>query len=174
MQTIFIPLLTGLLGWAMIWLFAKSLFFPTNSIQIGRFKWKSGFALLVDQFPIEFFIANEHETDAQFKAMQPLMEQKLDHFFSHTIQDKLPMLSMFIGDKTTTQLKTVFLDELALIFPEIIGQFAQKAKKKLTDGLANKLASTLAPILMKAIKPYQWLAFVIGLGWGYFILYLLK
>ena len=166
METFLIPMLTGLFGWLLIWLLGKSLFFPINPIRIGGFSWESNLAHLIKQFPVELVIPNETESEASFKAMQPLMEEKLDFFFNHTIKDKLPMMSMFIGDKTVTQLKSVFLEELASIFPQLIGQFAQNAKMNISKSFATKLADTLAPIVMKAIRPIQWAAFILGICWG--------
>jgi len=91
METFLIPILTGLFGWLLIWLLAKSLFFPTKAIQIGGFSWESNLARLINQFPVELLIPKEADSAASFKAMQPLMEEKLDFFFNHTIKDKLPV-----------------------------------------------------------------------------------
>ena len=162
----------------LIWLDAhlvvgKSLFFPTKAIKIGGFSWESNLSRLINQFPVELLIPNETDNEASFKAMQPLMEEKLDFFFNDTIKDKLPMMSMFIGDKTVAQLKSVFLEELASIFPQIIGQFAQDAKMNISKSLAAKLSDTIAPIVMKAIKPIQWAAFILGLCWGGLMLFFL-
>ena len=166
MEIFLIPILTGLFGWMLIWLLAKSLFFPTKAIQIGGFSWESNLSRIINQFPIELLIPKEADQEASFKAMQPLIEEKLDFFFNHTVKDKLPMMSMFIGDKTVAQLKSVFLEELASIFPQLIGQFAQNAKMNISKSFATKLADTLAPIVMKAIKPMQWAAFILGICWG--------
>lgn len=166
METFLIPMLTGLFGWMLIWLLAKSLFFPTKAIQIGGFSWESNLARLINQFPFELLIPKEADSAASFKAMQPLMEEKLDFFFNHTIKDKLPMMSMFIGDKTVAQLKAVFLEELASIFPQMIGQLTQNATMNMSKSLAVKLSDTIAPIIMKAIKPMQWAAFILGICWG--------
>jgi hypothetical protein len=73
---------------------------------------------------------------------------------------------MFIGDKTVAQLKSVFLEELASIFPQLIGQFAQNATMNISKSLTTKLSDKLAPIIMKAIKPMQWAAFILGICWG--------
>jgi len=173
METFLIPILTGLFGWMLIWLLAKSLFFPTKAIQIGGFSWESNLSHFINQFPIELLIPKESESEASFKAMQPLMEEKLDFFFNHTIKDKLPMMSMFIGEKTVVQLKSVFLEELASIFPQIIGQFAQNAKMNMSKSFATKLSDTLAPIVMKAIKPLQWAAFILGICWGSLMVFIL-
>ena len=166
METFLIPMLTGLFGWMLIWLLAKSLFFPTKAIQIGGFSWESNLARLINQFPVELLIPKEADCAASFKAMQPLMEEKLDFFFNHTIKDKLPMMSMFIGDKTVAQLKAVFLEELASIFPQMIDQLTQNATMNMSKSLAVKLSDTIAPIIMKAIKPMQWAAFILGICWG--------
>jgi len=166
MDLFLIPILTGLFGWLLIWLSAKSLFYPTKAIQIGGFTWESNLSHLIHQFPIDLLIPKESESEASFKAMQPLMEEKLDFFFNHTIKDKLPMMSMFIGDKTVAQLKSVFLEELATIFPQIVGQFAQNTKMNISKSFPTKLSDSIAPIVMKAIKPLQWAAFILGLFWG--------
>ena len=166
MDLFLIPILTGLFGWLLIWLLAKSLFFPTKAIQIGRCSWESNLSRLINQFPIELLIPKESDSEASFKAMQPLMEEKLDFFFNHTIKDKLPMMSMFIGEKTVAQLKSVFLEELATIFPQIVGQFAQNTKMNISKSFPTKLSDSIAPIVMKAIKPIQWAAFILGLFWG--------
>ena len=166
METFLIPMLTGLFGWMLIWLLAKSLFFPTKAIQIGGFSWESNLARLINQFPVELLIPKEADSAASFKAMQPLMEEKLDFFFNHTIKDKLPMMSMFIGDKTVAQLKAVFLEDLASIFPQMIDQLTQNATMNMSKSLAVKLSDTIAPIIMKAIKPMQWAAFILGICWG--------
>ena len=173
METFLIPMLTGLFGWMLIWLLAKSLFFPTKAIQIGGFSWESNLARLINQFPVELLIPKEADSAASFKAMQPLMEEKLDFFFNHTIKDKLPMMSMFIGDKTVAQLKAVFLEELASIFPQMIGQLTQNATMNMSKSLAVKLSDTIAPIIMKAIKPMQWAAFILGICWGGLMLFFL-
>jgi hypothetical protein len=73
---------------------------------------------------------------------------------------------MFIGDKTVAQLKSVFLEELASIFPQLIGQFAQNTKMNISKSVTTTLSDKLAPIVMKAIKPIQWTAFLLGLFWG--------
>ena len=166
MEIFLIPILTGLFGWMLIWLLAKSLFFPTKAIKIGGFSWESNLSRIINQFPFELLIPNETDNETSFKAMQPLMEEKLDFFFNHTIKDKLPMMSMFIGEKTVAQLKSVFLEELASIFPQLIGQFAQNAKMNISKSFPTKLSDKLAPIVMKAIKPLQWAAFILGLFWG--------
>lgn len=173
METFLIPILTGLFGWLLIWLLAKSLFFPTKAIKIGGFTWESSLTPLINKFPFEILMPSEQDSNANFKAMKPLMEEKLDFFFNNTIKEKLPMVSMFIGDKTVAQLKAVFLDELAIIFPQIIEQYTQNAKKGISNTLTTKLFDILAPIVMNAIKPIQWVAFILGLCWGGLIMFLM-
>lgn len=174
METFIIPILTGIFGWLVIWLLAKSLFFPRKAIKIGGFRWESGLVPLINHFPFELVLPSAKDSEANFTAMQPLIEAKLDFFFTNTIKEKLPMMSMFIGDKTVAQLKSVFLAELADIFPQIIDAFAKNAQKSITSSLSSKLAISLAPIIMKAIQPLQWAAFVLGLCWGCLMLIVLQ
>lgn len=172
MQTILIVLMSGLLGWILIWLLAKSLFYPAKPLSILGFKWEAAIYSFVSQFPYEAFAPTPNK-DA-YKAILPLIDEKLDQFFDKTIKEKLPMISMFIGDKTVVQLKTVFLEELAGLFPQIILQFSENAKKEMTQTLSSKFILVLKPIIMRSIKPLQWMAFVIGTIWGLFIVYLLQ
>ena len=173
MEIFLIPIMTGLFGWVLIWLLAKCLFFPIKPIQLGGFKWESGLKPLMEHFPFELIMLNDKDSDAYFKSMQPLMEEKLDYFFNHTIKEKLPMMSMFIGEKTVTQLKSVFLSELANIFPQIIEQFVKNGKTSISNTFITKLSDKLAPIIMNAIKPMQWAAFTFGICWGALIVFII-
>jgi hypothetical protein len=172
MQTILIAFMSGLFGWILIWLLAKSLLNPTNPLSFLGFKWEPAIHTFISHFPFESFAPTPNE-DA-YHAILPLIDEKLDHFFDKTIKEKLPMISMFIGDKTVVQLKAVFLEELASLFPQIIQQFSENAKKEMTRTLASKLILVLKPIVMKSIKPLQWMAFVIGFIWGLMTVYLIN
>lgn len=73
---------------------------------------------------------------------------------------------MFIGDKTVTQLKSIFLDELQFIFPEVLNSFLNNAKDDFANNIRSKWRFILEPILLKATRKYRIIAFAIGLMWG--------
>jgi len=172
MQTTLIVLMSGLWGWILIWLLAKSLFFPTKPLSFFGFKWEPAIHSFISHFPFEAFAPTPNK-DA-YQAILPLIDEKIDEFFDQTIKEKLPMLSMFIGDKTVVQLKTVFLEELASLFPQIIQQFSEHAKKEMIHAINLKLILVLKPIIMKSIKPMQWMAFGIGCVWGFITVFVIN
>ncbi|MFT3847071.1 MAG: DUF445 family protein [Lacibacter sp.] len=47
------------------------------------------------------------------------------------MSDAMPMISMFIGDKTIEKLKSVFLEELEELFPKIMKQYTGTLKSQL-------------------------------------------
>ena len=155
MNLILIPLMTALLGWLIAWLFIKLIFM----------NWKGGLATLVAKIEIEKLISAETSL-AQFESTLPYIDAQLDTFFKHKLSEKMPMIAMFIGDKTITQLKEVFIEELKAIFPNLIQQFALTAKNNFFKKLQQKWKPILEPALLKATKQYRILAFVIGLIWG--------
>ena len=61
---------------------------------------------------------------AQFEKIRPVVESHVDEFLRVKLGKQMPMISMFVGDKTIEKMKAVFMDELQLIFPQVIGRFA--------------------------------------------------
>ena len=87
----------------------------------------------------------------------------------------MPVVGMFIGDKTITQLKSVFMDELETLFPVIMKNYVGHIKNDLdlekivTDKIANfsseKLEIMLNQILTKEFRFVE----IIGAALGFFI-----
>jgi hypothetical protein len=80
---------------------------------------------------------------------------------------------MFIGDKTVAQLKSIFLDELQLIFPTVLNQYINNVKVDFAKNISSKWRFILEPILLKATRKYRIIAFTIGLIWGIITLLLI-
>ena len=76
------------------------------------------------------------------------------------------MISMFIGDKTIEELKEVFMEELALLFPMLISEFSAHLNKDLHAQWAEKLSKIVQKKIFKATRPIRWAAFAIGAIWG--------
>jgi uncharacterized membrane protein YheB (UPF0754 family) len=60
----------------------------------------------------------------QFEKIRPVIETHVDEFLRVKLGKQMPMISMFVGDKTIDKMKMVFMEELQLIFPQVIGRFA--------------------------------------------------
>ena len=165
-----LPFLTGLLGWLIIWLFVKSLFFPSKSITIGTFKWDAGLYVLIDKLPLDKILPTHGNQNSSFDLVLPFIDKELDDFFKHKLSEKMPIVSMFIGDKTVTQLKEVFLEELNTLFPVVISKLGESAKLNLLQNLQKKWKPIIEPKLLEATKNIRWAAFFLGFFWGILIL----
>ncbi len=155
MHLILIPLMSALLGWLIAWLFIKLLFAP----------WNNSLQNFIQNLQIESIVPAS-SSSAQFEAILPLIDDKFDEFFKEKLGEKMPMISMFIGDKTVTQLKAIFLEELQLIFPIVLNQYLTNSKDDFANNLSSKWRFVLEPLLLKATRKYRIIAFTIGLIWG--------
>lgn len=164
-----IPIMTGFLGWLLAWLFVKSLFFPYQTITIGKYKWDAGLKQLINKLPIQLLFPADNN-NSNFEAVLPFIDTKLDNFFKHKLSEKLPMISMFIGDKTINQLKEVFIEELKQLFPELLSNLATTTKAQLLNNLQDKWRPIIEPKLLQGTKTIRWFAFIIGFFWGVLIL----
>jgi 3-dehydroquinate dehydratase len=77
------------------------------------------------------------------------------------------MISMFIGDKTIQQLKSVFMEELKQMFPTLMQSFASNMQKDLIDQLEHQSLQKFETIAFNATSPLRKLAILIGLIWGF-------
>jgi hypothetical protein len=161
MQMFLIPLMTALLAWFIAWLFVQLIFSGK-----GKYLRKE-----IASIQIETFV-NQDTANAQFEAVLPLIDQQLDHFFTHKIGEKLPMVSMFIGEKTIGQLKAVFIEELGMIFPSLVSALSQSAIHGFLNNLESKWNPILAARLLKSTRKFRIIAFFIGLLWGFLIYFL--
>jgi len=93
----------------------------------------------------------------------------LDSFFKERLTEKMPIISMFIGEKTITQLKEVFIEELQTLFPDLISQFSKSIQAAFLSTLSSKWAPILETMLLKATQKLRWIAFLIGAIWGWVI-----
>ena len=149
-----IPILVGAFGWCLVW-----------AISIMPFKWPYLADKWVGQIDLAKLIPELTEKDP-FEAMKPVINVKLDDFFRHKLSAKLPMISMFIGEKTIEELKEVFMEELALLFPLLITEFSAHLNKDLQQQWERKFSIILQQKIIQASRPFRWGAFVLEVIWG--------
>ncbi len=164
---IVISLLTGCLTWFISWGFIKILFFPKNALTMGKYLWESPLYQMIKKLPIDNLI-EQHKSNS-FTTILPFIDANLDSFFKERLVQKLPMISMFIGEKTITQLKEVFIEELRQLFPDLIGQLSKSIQEDFLSTLSIKWAPILETVLIKATKKVRWISFFIGVIWGWVI-----
>jgi uncharacterized membrane protein YheB (UPF0754 family) len=131
-----IPLISAIISWSVIRIFFYYLFHPTNPISVAGFKvqgllpaYQSTIASELGKIVVREFLQTkmieEKITDpAQVQKIMPVIEEHIDDFLRNKLKKQMPVISVFIGEKTIESLKKVFMTELETLFPKIIGGFA--------------------------------------------------
>lgn len=106
------------------------------------------------------------------KKIMPLIEDHVDDFLRNKMKDQMPVLSMFIGDKTINTLKTVFMREIETLFPVVMKQFATNLKNeldieqiviaKVAGFSSDKLEEILYQIMSKEFRFVEIIGAIIG------------
>jgi uncharacterized membrane protein YheB (UPF0754 family) len=145
--------------------------FPKRQQQIAESLGRIVGQELLSFQDIEQTIANP----ANVQKMLPLVEEHIDNFLRNKLKESMPMIAMFIGDKTISQLKGVFMKELEELFPIIMKNYVAHLKNDLdlekivVDKIANfssdRLESMLNQILTKEFRFVE----VIGAALGFLI-----
>lgn len=130
-----VPFFAAIVSWLMIKLAIKSLFRPHKPLTVAgiviqgilpRFKdeMSASIAHTISNEVLNSAFLNEKLTGPQTleKAM-PAIETHIDNFLQHKLKEAIPVISIFIGEKITSQLKELFLEELKELFPSIMSQF---------------------------------------------------
>ena len=173
MHIILLPLLVACFGWLISWGFIKILFFPHQSIRLAGRQWQSLFSKKAGQISIGQILPELTQGDS-FQKLLPFIDAKLDEFFKERLVQKMPVISMFIGDKTITQLKEVFLEELAQIFPDLLSEFTQSTANTFLLNLEAKWSKKIEQYLLKASQKIRIMAFCLGFIWGLILQFILS
>jgi uncharacterized membrane protein YheB (UPF0754 family) len=181
---ILIPVISAFIGWFTNWIAIKMLFHPREPKKILGISFQGIFPkrqkvlaanlgkLVSDEFlsftEIEQMISNPEN----LKHIMPSMENHIDHFLRVKLADEMPVISMFIGDKTINRMKTVFMQEIQELFPKVMKQYASNLKneldleqivyKKVTAFSSDKLEEMLYQIMSKEFRFVEILGGVIG------------
>ena len=147
-------------------LFIKIIFFPHQSIRFAGRQWQSLFSKKAGQISISQLLPELKQGDS-FQKILPFIDTKLDAFFKERLVQKMPIISMFIGDKTIAQLKEVFLEELAQIFPALLSEFTQSTANAFLLNIETKWSKKLETYLLKASQKLRIMAFCLGFIWGF-------
>jgi uncharacterized membrane protein YheB (UPF0754 family) len=182
-----IPFISAFIHWLTIWMALKLLFHPRQPKKILGFTLQGVFpkkqqqiaenlGRIVGQELLSFEDIEQTITNpANVQRILPLADEHIDNFLRVKLKESMPMIAMFIGDKTIGQLKAVFMKELEELFPVIMKNYVAHLKNDLdlerivVDKIANfssdKLETMLNQILTKEFRFVE----VIGAALGFFI-----
>ena len=165
MQIYLLPVFIGLFGWLLVWALVKLLFYPIHPITIGTIQWQGFLHQWIRQIELNKILPQFSQGDS-FESLKPVINEKLDDFFKNKLSAKMPMISMFIGEKTIEELKGVFMEELETIFPLLLVQFTSNLDKKLQNQWQTKFSMILLKKVISATYSLRWIAFLLGFIWG--------
>ncbi len=170
--------LSGFIGWGITWVAIKLLFHPRTAINIFGYKIQGIFPKnqlviaemlgeMVSTDLLPFADIEERITSADnLEKLKPEIEKHVDAFLNQKLREVFPILSKFIGVKTTNQLKDSFLVELETMFPVMIHRYMIQLKndidlKKIVfDKVAGFSSEKLESILRQMTKKeFQFLKF---------------
>lgn len=180
-------LLSTFTGWVTTWIAIKMLFHPRKPIRILGMNIQGIFpknqrliaeklGQVVGKELLSFDEIERKVTDPEnLQKLKPEIEAHIDNFLTHKLKEVFPMLSMFIGEKTITQLKSAFLLELENLFPVLMKGYMAKLQhdldleKIVTEKVAGFSSEKLEDILNQITKKeFQFLE-VIGALFGLMI-----
>jgi uncharacterized membrane protein YheB (UPF0754 family) len=181
---ILIPLISAFIGWFTNWIAIKMLFHPREPKKIlgitlhGIFpKRQRQFAeklgKLVSEELLSFSDIEQKVTDpANIEKLMPMVDAHIDNFLRVKLAQQMPMISMFIGDKTITELKTVFTAELKELFPVIMKNYMSGLQsqldlekivvRKVAGFSSDKLEQVLTSIMSKEFRFVEIIGGVLG------------
>jgi uncharacterized membrane protein YheB (UPF0754 family) len=179
-----IPFISAFIHWLTIWMALKLLFHPRQPKKILGFTLQGVFpkkqqqiavslGRIVGQELLSFGDIEQKITDPEnVRRILPLVEQHIDHFLRNKLKESMPMIAMFIGDKTINQLKAVFMKELEELFPVIMSNYVHHLQEDLDlekivvekiAGFSNdRLESMLNEFLTKEFRFVEVIGAVLG------------
>jgi uncharacterized membrane protein YheB (UPF0754 family) len=182
---LFLILISGFIGWITNWIAIKMLFHPRKPLRIlglsiqGIFpKNQSQFALKLGKLvSAEFLSFSDIEQKisqpGNIQKMMPLIESHIDTFLKERLSEQLPMISMFIGEKTLSRLKTTFMQEIETLLPPVMKTYAGQLRteldlesiiiEKVTHFSSDRLEDLLYQIMAKEFHFVEWVGAIIGL-----------
>jgi uncharacterized membrane protein YheB (UPF0754 family) len=140
---ILIPVISAFIGWVTNWVAIKMLFHPRNPVNVLGIKIQGIFPKRQEQFAeklgklvsrelLSFSDIEEKISNPEnLKKVLPMVETHIEHFLRVKLSNTMPMISMFIGDKTIEKLKGTFMEELELLFPKVMKDYSHTLKQQL-------------------------------------------
>lgn len=179
-----IPFISAFIGWFTNWIAIKMLFHPKKPVKIlgitfiGIFpKRQVQFAeklgkLVSDELLSFQDIESKITNPANIDQLMPQIDAHIDHFLRVKLADQMPVISMFIGDKTIQQMKSVFMAELKELFPGIMKTYMGNLQRdldlekivvdKVKGFSTDKLEQILNDIMSKEFRFVEIIGGVLG------------
>lgn len=182
-----IPVISAFIGWFTNWIAIKMLFHPRVPTKILGITFQGIFPKRQQQFAMKLgkLVSNELlsfddiekkiSNPQNVEKIMPLLEAHVDTFLKEKLTAQIPMLSMFIGEKTIGQVKGIFMSELQELFPVLMKQYMTTLQKELdleaivTDKVGKFSSDKLEEILNQIMSTEFRFVEIIGGVLGFII-----
>src|SRR5687767_8726704 len=184
LQFILIPVISAFIGWFTNWVAIQMLFHPREPKRIlgitfhGIFpKRQKVFAERLGKMISSEFLSFEDiqkmiTNPQNLQKLMPTVEGHVDNFLRNKLSDEMPFLSLFIGERTIASLKRIFMQELEILFPQLMNSYAVHLQaeldlekivtEKVSAFSSDKLENILYQIMSKEFRFVEILGGVIG------------
>lgn len=181
---ILVPLISAFIGWITNWVAIKMLFHPREPKKFLGITFQGIFPKRQHQFASKLgkIVSNEFlsfsdiedriSNPENLKKIMPMIEEHVDHFLRVRLSDEMPVISMFIGDKTIGKVKGAFMNEIETLFPEVMKQYTSNLRseldiesivvKKVSSFSSDKLEEILYQIMSKEFRFVEVIGAIIG------------
>ena len=158
-----IPLISALIGWALNTVLIQLLFYPLTPKKILGITFEGlipknqqviasqAAKFVTSHLPFQLIEEKLTHPDIIEKIM-PFIEEEIDNFLRNKLPVQMPMISMFIGDKTIAQLKEVLVAELRTLFPKLISNYINTIQSNCT--LESIITQKIASIPIDSLEGY--------------------
>lgn len=179
-----LPFISALIGWVTNFLAIKMLFHPRKPINILGIKIQGVFpkrhqllatkigALVGEQLFSFSDIKGEMQNPEHLIEVHKVLDEKVDRFLREKLGGVMPMLAMFINDKTVNKIKEILVGELNDSLPDVINAYADKLEKdiditkvveeKVAAFSMEKLENVLFSIMSKEFKFIEIVGAILG------------
>lgn len=109
---------------------------------------------------------------ANLEKLKPVIENHIDGFLKNKLKESMPMISMFIGENTINQLKSLFMNELQELFPILMKNYMLNLQSeldlekivtaKVSSFSSDKLEEILNSIMSKEFRFVEIIGAVLG------------
>ena len=179
-----IPIISAFIGWFTNWIAIKMLFHPREPKKILGITFQGIFPKNQKQFAAKLGklvgeellsfkdISSKITNPENVDKLMPFVDEHIDYFLRIKLAEKMPVISMFIGDKTIGELKIVFMEELKTLFPSLMQNYMTNLQQDLdleeivTQKVAafssDKLEDILNSIMSKEFRFVEIIGAVLG------------
>ncbi|GAB3421136.1 DUF445 domain-containing protein [Niabella aquatica] len=113
-----IPLISACIGW-LLHIFSGN-YFLYSYLPAKKDKIATALGAQIQSILPFASIEEKISSPALIEKAMPMIEAHIDEFLSVKLPQEIPMLAMFVGNKTTDKIKEVFITQLKALFPRVM------------------------------------------------------